>query len=221
MELNENPLDENQNEEVIQEEQTTQETLNEEVQEEAVVEESDEEVTNEDQPKKKRKRGSRGGSGNAKKTKELEENIEKLNEELSEMKDKYLRLYADFDNYRKRTNKERLELIQTASKDVILSVLPVIDDFERAIKVGDSDDSEEKLPEGVRLIYDKMVRLLGQKGLQAMETTGETFDSDIHEALTKVPVPSEDMKGKIIDTVEKGYKLGEKIIRYPKVVVGQ
>jgi len=212
MELNENPVDENQNEELVQEEQTN---------ETSSVEENADTETTQEAGKKKRKRGSRGGSGNAKKTQELEENIEKRNEELNEMKDKYLRLYADFDNFRKRTNKERLEMIQTASKDIILSVLPVIDDFERAIKAGDGSDTEEKIPEGVRLIHEKLVRILGQKGLAAMETTGETFDSDMHEALTKVPAPTEEMKGKIIDTVEKGYKLGEKIIRYPKVVVGQ
>lgn len=168
---------------------------------------------------KKRKRGSRGGSGNGQKSKELEEELTKVNAELSDMKDKYLRLYAEFDNYRKRTSKEKLDLIKTASQDVIVALLPILDDFERAKKA--SEASGETFSEGVMLIYDKLFRTAEQQGLKPMESTGQPFDSDSHEAITKIPAPVADLKGKVVDTVEKGYYLHDKIIRYAKVVVGE
>lgn len=139
-----------------------------------------------------------------------------------ELNDKYLRLYSEFDNYRKRTQKERIELSKTASEDIILSLLPVIDDLERALKstLKTGDEMEVVPKEGLQLIYQKFKGLLAQKGLEVIPALGELFDVDFHDALTNIPAPSEDLKGKVIDEVEKGYKLNGKVIRYSKVVVG-
>ncbi|MBL4651028.1 MAG: nucleotide exchange factor GrpE [Aureispira sp.] len=144
---------------------------------------------------------------------------ERLQKELGEMKDKYLRIYAEFDNYRKRTNKERQEIIKLAAKDSLGALLPAVDDFSRAIRL--AGDSEEKIPEGVILIYNKLFKALEQQGIKEMETTGQNFDPELHEALTKIPAPTEELKGKVIDTIEKGYYLNDKIIRYAKVVIGE
>ena len=133
-------------------------------------------------------------------------------DELGEMKDKYLRLLAEFDNFKRRSSKERIELIGTASREAIVALLPIMDDFERAEK-------NEGLEEGIALIYTKLQNTLHQKGLKAMESNGEVFNPEHHEAITEVPM-GEEMKGKVIDTVEKGYFLNDKIIRYAKVVVG-
>lgn len=136
-------------------------------------------------------------------------------------KDKYLRLFAEFENYKKRTSKERIELFKTASKDVMVSLLPVMDDFDRALVEIKKSENEE-LIKGVELIQDKLSKTLEQKGLALVEVnTGDDFDADTQEAITQIPAPSEDLKGKVIDVVEKGYKLGETIIRFPKVVIGQ
>lgn len=144
---------------------------------------------------------------------------ELLQKELGEMKDKYLRIFAEFDNYRKRTIKERQEIIKLAAKDSLGALLPAVDDFGRAIRL--ANDNDEKIPEGIILIYNKLFKALEQQGIKEMETTGQDFDPELHEALTKIPAPSEELKGKIIDTVEKGYYLNDKIIRYAKVVVGE
>ena len=141
--------------------------------------------------------------------------IAALKKEVEEQKDKYLRLYADFDNFKKRTAKEKIELIQTAGKDVIKDMLAVVDDFERALKASGSTDAND----GVRLIYNKFVKTLADKGVKAMETVGTEFNADLHEAITEIPVAG--MEGKVIDEVEKGYYLNDKIIRYAKVVVGK
>jgi molecular chaperone GrpE len=141
--------------------------------------------------------------------------------ELSEMKDKYLRLYAEFDNYRKRTMREREELIKTAAESAIKSMLSTLDDFERAIKAAKSANEDSSILEGILLIYEKMFKTLEQQGLKIMQSDGEEFNPDLHEALTKVPVPNDELKGKVIETIEKGYYLRDKIIRYAKVVVGQ
>ncbi|MBS1612152.1 MAG: nucleotide exchange factor GrpE [Bacteroidetes bacterium] len=141
--------------------------------------------------------------------------IAALKKEAEEQKDKYLRLYADFDNFKKRTAKEKIELIQTAGKDVIKDMLAVVDDFERALKASGSTDAND----GVRLIYNKFVKTLADKGVKAMETVGTEFNPDLHEAITEIPVAG--MEGKVIDEVEKGYYLNDKIIRYAKVVVGK
>ncbi len=147
--------------------------------------------------------------------------IDSIRQELAEMKDKYLRLFAEFDNYRKRTNKEKLELRKTAAKDTLSALIPVLDDFDRAKKNHDSDDSEEEFTEGVMFVYEKILTFMKGQGLEAIDATGEDFNVDFHEAITEIPAPTEEMKGKVIDTIERGYKLNDKIIRYAKVVVGK
>ncbi|WP_310993851.1 nucleotide exchange factor GrpE [Aequorivita marina] len=147
--------------------------------------------------------------------------ISELQDEFQREKERYLRLFAEFENYKKRTSRERVEMFKTAGEDVIGSLLPVLDDFERALKEIESmeDDSHFK---GVGLINNKLRETLRSKGLEMMEVkTGDTFDADSHEAVTQIPAPEKKLKGKIIDVVEKGYTLGDKIIRYPKVVIGQ
>jgi len=146
--------------------------------------------------------------------------VEKLTAELAEARDKYLRLYSEFDNYRRRTAKERLDLMQTAGEKIISELIPVLDDFERAVKSADSKD-EAAVLEGLTLISQKFEKTLQNQGLKEMETPeGTEFDSDIHEAITQIPAPKNKLKGKIVDTIEKGYYLGEKVIRFAKVVTG-
>ena len=136
--------------------------------------------------------------------------------------DKFLRLFAEFENYKKRTTKERIELFKTAGQEVMTSLLPVVDDFERALSHIEDNKETVELKKGVELIYQKLYNTLEQKGLSKVATNaGDAFDAEIHEAITQIPAPTEDLKGKVIDCVEKGYKLGDKIIRYPKVVIGQ
>jgi molecular chaperone GrpE len=141
--------------------------------------------------------------------------------EIAELKDKYLRLFAEFDNYKKRTARERLDLIRHASEDIMVGLLPVLDDFDRAKKNADSEDSGESFSEGVQLVYHKLKQVLQQKGLKEMDTAETEFDPELHEAITKIPAPSEELKGKIIDHIEKGYYLNDKIIRHAKVVIGE
>ncbi|MCL4158319.1 UNVERIFIED_CONTAM: hypothetical protein GTU68_051270 [Idotea baltica] len=143
-----------------------------------------------------------------------------LREDLGKEKDKFLRLFAEFENYKRRTSKERMDLFKTAGQEVIVSLLPVLDDFERALKeISKSEDQE--MFKGVELINGKLKEALKSKGLQDLEVgEGDTFDAEIHEAITQIPAPNKKMKGKIIDVIEKGYKLGDRIIRHPKVVVG-
>ena len=147
---------------------------------------------------------------------------EKLAESLENEKDKFLRLFAEFENYKRRTAKERIDLFKTANEEVMLAILPVLDDFERALGHIEDDKEAEELRKGVLLIYQKLMTTLEQKGLKAINIQkGDSFNADAHEAITQIPAPNEDLKGKIIDVVEKGYQLGEKIIRFPKVVIGQ
>ena len=147
---------------------------------------------------------------------------EQLKEQVQQEKDKYLRLFAEFENYKKRTSRERIELFQTASKDVMVAMLPVLDDFERALLHIEEDKEAEELRKGVLLIYNKLIQTLQQKGLAKIEVEkGDKFDPDHHEAVTQIPAPTDDLKGKIVDVIEKGYKLGETVIRFPKVVIGQ
>ena len=146
---------------------------------------------------------------------------EQLQSELAQEKDKFLRLFAEFENYKRRTSKERIELFSTASQDVIQALLPVLDDFDRAM-VELSKHEESELSKGVELIKNKLNNTLQQKGLSLVEVNkGDDFNADNHEAVTQIPAPSEDLKGKVIDVIEQGYKLGEKVIRFPKVVIGQ
>jgi len=147
---------------------------------------------------------------------------EKLKAEIKQEKEKFLRLFAEFENYKKRTSRERIELFSTASEHVMKYLLPVLDDFERALAHIEEDKEAEELRKGVLLIYQKLVNTLEQKGLKPIIIKkGDAFNADSHEAITQIPAPSDDLKGKIIDVVEKGYKLGDKIIRFPKVVIGQ
>lgn len=147
---------------------------------------------------------------------------EKLQSELKQEKDKFLRLFAEFENYKKRTSRERIELFSTASEDVIKTLLPILDDFERAISHINDDKEAEALRKGVLLIYNKFVSTLEQKGLKVITVEkGDAFNADNHEAITQIPAPTDKLKGKIIDVIEKGYKLGDKVIRFPKVVIGQ
>ncbi len=146
---------------------------------------------------------------------------EQLKNDLQAQKDKYVRLFAEFENYKRRTSKERMDLYKTAGQEVMQSLLPVLDDFERALKeVKKSDDNE--LIKGIELINNKLSETLKSKGLSPMNVnSGDVFDADIHEAITQIPAPTDELKGKIVDVVEKGYTLGDKIIRYPKVVTGK
>ena len=145
---------------------------------------------------------------------------EQLSADLAQEKDKFLRLFAEFENYKRRTTKERIELFSTASQDVIKALLPVLDDFDRALLEMSKSEATE-LSKGVELIKNKLFSTLEQKGLELVEVkSGEVFNADGHEAITQIPAPTDDMKGKIIDVIEKGYKLGDKVIRFPKVVIG-
>lgn len=144
----------------------------------------------------------------------------KLEEQLAELNDKYLRLFSDFDNYRKRTAKERIELAKTAGEDFFKAILPVLDDFERGLKAMNAAADVNALKEGVDLIYNKLNNTLVSKGLEPLSSIGNVFDADIHEAITNIPAPSDDLKGKVVDEVERGYALNGKVIRYAKVIVG-
>ncbi|MFZ0489960.1 MAG: nucleotide exchange factor GrpE [Salegentibacter sp.] len=147
---------------------------------------------------------------------------EQLKEDVQKEKDKFLRLFAEFENYKKRTSRERLELFKTANQEVMSAMLPVLDDFDRALNEIRKTTEENDLLKGVELIHNKFSETLRSKGLEPMNVQeGDAFDADIHEAITQIPAPSDDLKGKIVDVVERGYKLGERIIRYPKVVTGK
>jgi molecular chaperone GrpE len=148
--------------------------------------------------------------------------LKEKEEELAAAKDKYLRLYAEFENYRRRTSKERLELVKTANEELILDLLTVVDDLERSLQI--FEDKEEVAPmyEGIQLVHQKFSKVLTQKGLKLMDIgPGSDFDSEYHEAVAQIPAPEDKLKGKIVDIVEKGYFLGDKVLRYAKVVIGQ
>lgn len=142
------------------------------------------------------------------------------NEKVNELNDKYLRLYSEFDNFRKRTFKEKIDLRQTASEDVIIELLPVLDDFDRAMISMQATDKIEAIKEGIQLIYSKMKAVFTSKGLQEIKSLGEEFNTDFHEAITSIPAPSDDMKNKVVDEIQKGYLLHDKVIRFSKVVTG-
>ncbi|HMO62194.1 MAG TPA: nucleotide exchange factor GrpE [Ferruginibacter sp.] len=150
------------------------------------------------------------------------ENIaDKLGRELEEQKDKYIRLFADFDNYKKRTNKERFELMQNAGREMITALLDVLDDCDRAEKQMQATEDTAQIKEGVQLVFNKLRTLLQSKGLKAMESIGSDFDVEKHEAITEIPAPSPEASGKVVDEIQKGYYLNDKIIRFAKVVVGK
>lgn len=162
----------------------------------------------------------RSSEAEAAEQKPIEEDpLAKLEKEIAELKDHHLRQYADFENYKRRSMKERVEMIKSAGSDIISSLLPVLDDFDRALKAMTSDvDASNR--EGIILIQQKLMATLEQRGLKPMESIGKEFDVELHEAITKIPTEDENMKDKVIDEVEKGYWLNEKVIRYAKVVVG-
>ncbi|MFM9951558.1 MAG: nucleotide exchange factor GrpE [Saprospiraceae bacterium] len=147
--------------------------------------------------------------------------LEALKIQNEELKDKYLRLYAEFENYKRRALKEKIDYMATAAQDTLTALLPVLDDFDRAKKAADATNGAEPFSEGIALVYHKLNTTLKNKGLTAMESTGKAFDPEFHEAVVEIPAPSEEMKGKVIDTIETGYQLKDKIIRYAKVVVGK
>lgn len=196
-----NPTEKNQplEEEVLtnQEQETTEETVldDEKAQEETATELSAEE--------------------------KLTQELENAQKNIEEQHDKYLRLSAEFDNYRKRTLKEKAELIKNGAEKTLTAILPVLDDLERALKAPDTSDEVKAMREGVELIHSKFLKILNQEGLQQIETEGKDFDTDFHEAIALVPAPAEDQKGKILDCVQTGYMLNEKVIRHAKVVVAQ
>lgn len=147
--------------------------------------------------------------------------LEKKEQEIKDLNDKYLRLYSEFDNFRRRTQKEKLELYKNAGEDIFKSLLPVVDDFERAQKSMEETQDYESLKSGLDLIYNKLIGVFKSNGVNSMDAAGKDFDSEIHEAITQIPAPDKSMVGKVVDVVEKGYTLNEKVIRYAKVVVGQ
>ncbi len=150
-----------------------------------------------------------------------DEEIQELRQKLTELNDKYLRLSAEFDNYRKRTLKERMELTRNAGEEVLSKILPVMDNFERALKSMETADDVPALREGVELIYSNFKDFLSQNGVKEMECLHTDFDPEVQEAVTKIPAPSGDLKGKVVDCIQKGYTLHDKVIRFPKVVVGE
>lgn len=162
----------------------------------------------------------------AKKSKKAEETVLKSDfdtilKEKEELNDKFMRLFAEFDNYKKRTGRERIELLQTATKSLIVKLLPVLDDFERALEFSRSSDEIKPIVEGEELIFQKFKGIMEGEGLKPISAKGEEFDTDFHEAITKIPVPDDESKGKVVDEVEKGYLLSDKVIRFSKVVIGE
>lgn len=195
--------------EKMQEEQNSEELENEEMinGEEETAEEDDSDITEDDRSFLDKLTGKAKPS----------ERMKKLEVEKQALEDKYLRLFAEFDNFKRRTAKERIELVSTAGKDVIKDLIPVLDDIDRALV----NETDKEAIEGMTLILNKLNGTLERRGLKPMEVIGEEFNPDIHEAITEIPAPSDDMKGKIVDVIEKGYYLNDTIIRYPKVVIGK
>ncbi|MDP4238224.1 MAG: nucleotide exchange factor GrpE [Bacteroidota bacterium] len=151
----------------------------------------------------------------------IEDELEVMSQKYTELNDKNLRLMAEFDNYRKRTLKERIDLLKTAGEKVLVDILPLVDDFERGLKAMETSEDVQAVKDGVDLIYNKFIAFLLQNGVKAIPTENEVFDTQFHEAITTFPAPSEELKGKIIDCVSKGYTLNDKVIRFSKVVVGE
>lgn len=174
---------------------------------------NEEELTSEEQPENINETETTSGG-------EMSD-LEKKEIEYKELHDKYIRLFSEFDNFRKRTAKEKLDLMATAGGDILKVLLPVLDDFERAINNNEKSEDMEAIKEGFKLIHHKLFHNLSTKGLKPMESMNEEFDVNKHEALTQIPAPSDDLKGKVVDVVEKGYLLNDKVLRFAKVVVGQ
>lgn len=174
------------------------------------------------QPKKEAKKDKTHKKTHAEEQLEqVEEQLGKAELELIDLKDRHIRLQAEFDNYRKRTMKERMELLKTANESLLISILPVVDDFDRAIQTLEAVEEDSPIKEGVKLISNKFQDFLKQNGIKEIEAKGQDFDTDVHEAITKIPAPSEELAGKIVDVVQKGYSLNDKVIRFAKVVIGE
>ncbi len=208
---------EEKNEEQVQEEQVQNPEVNEEKQENTDNLSEKEEDTD----KSKKSIFSRKRDKGKEKIQELEAEIERMKAEKAELNDRFLRLFSEFDNYKKRVSKEKLDLIATASEKVLVSLLPVIDDFERAIAANEKAENIDSIKEGFTLIYNKLIQMMKRFDVEEIHAKGEEFNTDFHEAVTHFPAQKEEDKGKVIDVTEKGYKLKDKVIRYAKVVVGQ
>jgi molecular chaperone GrpE len=208
---------ENNQEEMVQDEQVQNPEVNEEVQENTDNLSEKEENTD----KNRKNIFTRKKDKDKSKVQELEKEIEQLKAEKAELNDRFLRLFSEFDNYKKRVSKEKLDLISTASEKVLVSLLPVIDDFERAIAANEKADNIDSIKEGFNLIYNKLVQMMKRFDVEEIQAKGEEFNTDFHEAVTHFPAQKEEDKGKVMDVTEKGYKLKDKVIRYAKVVVGQ
>jgi len=210
----------NQQDTAQQKEETTKQPQDDN--QEQVKQEQDEQAQAEQETKEKEQEKEKGKKEDKKKKKEKEKAAEKSDKEkLAELQDRYLRLQAEYDNYRKRTLKEKMELTRSAGEDILKGLLPVMDDFERAIQSIDEAEDAEALKDGVHLIYGKFKEFLKQQGVSQMESQDQEFDTDKHEAISKIPAPNEDMKGKVVDVVQTGYYLNDKVLRYAKVVVGE
>lgn len=190
------------------------------VDEEAPKETQQNDATESQAEETKNKDENKGNSVKSRKKSKKSKETE-YKEKAEELNDKYLRLYSEFDNYRRRTSKEKLDLLKTASEELIIELLPVLDDFERALKSAEETKDSDAVKEGMSLIYNKFNGILTKKGLKAIEATDQEFNTDYHEAISYIPAPTETAKGKVIDAVEKGYTLHDKVIRYSKVVIGQ
>ena len=195
-------------------ENTEQEEKEVKVEGEPVAQPETDEADNDSKKSKKSRRQRREDEA---KDKEIEE----LKTQVEEQKDRYLRLSAEFDNYRKRTLKERSDMLKTANGDTLSGMLPVLDDLERAMQSMEKATDVAAVREGVVLIYSKLQEFLKNKGVIEIDAMNQVFDTDLHEAITKIPAPSEDLKGKVVDVIQKGYKIDTKVIRYAKVVVGE
>jgi molecular chaperone GrpE len=183
------------------------------------VDENQEKAENSSEKTEEKKKGKSFFSRNKSKEDELKKHLEEAEEKYKELNDRFLRLYSEFDNYKKRTNKEKLDLLSTASEKVIVGLLPVIDDFERAIAANEKVEDVAAIKEGFVLIYNKLLQLLKRFDVEEINAKGEEFNTDFHEAVTHFPAQNEEDKGKVIDVTEKGYKIKDKVIRYSKVVV--
>jgi len=198
----------------MSEEKTTQEPMDKKEAQEIASEHED--------IKKEKKEAKETKKAKSPKKNKAEEDLEKLQNECNELKDKHLRLQAEFDNFRKRTLKEKTELMKSAGESILVNILPVIDDFDRALQtIGKTEKKDDPVVEGINLIYNKFQDFLKQNGVKEIEAKEKDFDTDLHEAVTKIPAPSEELKGKNVDVIQKGYLLNDKVIRFAKVVIGE
>lgn len=215
------------NNEVVNEEdvknqsEETEQKENENTSQENSAKKSEEKAESDNKEEKKKKTSKKKRLTKADELAKKDEEIEELRYKMSDMNDKYLRLSAEFDNYRKRTLKEKAELLKTAGGDALADMLPVVDDFERGLQTMDNAEDVAAVKEGVELIYNKFKEFMKSKGINEIEAMGQDFDTDFHEALTKIPAPAENLKGKVVDVIQKGYKIDEKVIRFSKVVIGE